>query len=252
MITIPRSARIHQENGTYHIMLRGINKQQIFEDEEDNQQFLQILQDCKEISKFRLYAYCLMGNHVHLLIQETNEPIGQIFRRIGSRYVFWYNAKYGRSGHLFQDRFKSELVTDIRYMLTVIRYIHQNPIKAGICNLPDQYRWSSYHEYSGQPVLIDRDEIEQFLPIQTILEESSQDTEDIGCMDIEDSVRNHLSDEQVRDIISETAGVRSVNEYQHLTRERQLELAAMLKKKGATIRQICRLTGMTYYNVQKL
>ena len=134
-------------------MLRGINQQQIFEDAEDCDKFIQILQECKAISGFKLFAYCLMGNHIHLLIKPENEPIEQVFKRIGGRYVYWYNVKYRRTGHLFQDRFKSEPVEDDGYFLAAIRYIHQNPLKAGICKRIEDYEYSSYGEYISEPRL---------------------------------------------------------------------------------------------------
>ena len=88
-----------------------------------------------------------MSNHIHLLIREEEESLEQIFKRIGSKYVYWYNVKYQRKGHLFQDRFKSETVENETYFLTVIRYIHQNPVKAGICEKIDDYKYSSFQEY---------------------------------------------------------------------------------------------------------
>ena len=102
---MPRKARIESKSGIYHIMLRGINRQQIFEDDEDFEKFLWVLKDVKQLSRFKLYGYCLMGNHIHLLLKPENEPLELIFRRIGSKYVYWYNLKYQRTGHLFQDRF---------------------------------------------------------------------------------------------------------------------------------------------------
>ena len=129
---MPRQARRKSKSGIYHIMLRGINQQQIFEDSEDFEKILQILKDCKAVSEYKLFAYCLMGNHIHLLVQEDKEPIEQVMKRIATRFVYWYNIKYQRVGHLFQDRFKSEPVEDDTYFLTVLRYIHQNPMKAGL------------------------------------------------------------------------------------------------------------------------
>lgn len=96
-----------------------------------------------------------MGNHIHLLIQESTEPIEQIMKRITTRFVYWYNIKYQRVGHSFQDGFKSEPVEDDRYFLTVIRYIHQNPIKSGICKKVKDYPYCSYNEYFGGSILID-------------------------------------------------------------------------------------------------
>ena len=93
---MPRHARRLSSTGIYHIMLRGINQQQILEDREDNKKFIEILKDCKLISGFKLYAYCLMGNHLHLIIRIEKEPLEQVFKRICGRYAYWYNAKYCR------------------------------------------------------------------------------------------------------------------------------------------------------------
>jgi len=110
--------------------MRGINRQSIFEDEEDKHKFIETFARYTEISCYRLFAYCLMDNHIHILLEEQKEPLAMIMKRISSSYVLWFNRKYGRCGHLFQERFKSETVDNDRYFLTVLRYIHQNPLKA--------------------------------------------------------------------------------------------------------------------------
>ena len=102
---MPRRARKQSETGIYHVMLRGIDRQLIFEDSEDYIWFLDIVEECREVCNFQLYAYCLMGNHVHLLLKVQDEGLETIFKRIGGRYVYYYNVKYQRVGHLFQDRF---------------------------------------------------------------------------------------------------------------------------------------------------
>ena len=147
---MPRTERRKSASGIYHVMLRGINHQQLFEDEEDYLRFLSILRECKEVSEYKLYAYCLMGNHVHLLLQEGKESLDLIFKRIGSRFVYWYNLKYQRVGHLFQDRYKSEPVETDAYFLTALRYVLQNPMKAGLEETPGTYGWSSYAAYAGR------------------------------------------------------------------------------------------------------
>ena len=114
---MPRSARKKSSSGIYHVILRGINKQRIFEDDEDNLYFLEKLKTYKDISGYELYAYCLMSNHLHLLIKEGGDSLSIAFRRIGASFVYWYNRKYSRSGHLFQDRFKSEPVETDEYFL---------------------------------------------------------------------------------------------------------------------------------------
>lgn len=136
------------KTGIYHIILRGINRQTIFEDDdEDAIKFLQTLKDYESKSGYEIYAYCLMGNHIHILIKEGQEKLGTAIKRIGVSYVYWYNSKYDRTGHLFQGRYKSEVVENDKYLLTVLRYIHQNPLKAGITKDIEEYKWSSYNEY---------------------------------------------------------------------------------------------------------
>ena len=144
---MPRIARIRSESGVYRIMLRGINRQDIFEDEEDIQRLLETIVRYKAICKYEVYAYCIMSNHVHLLLKETEDTISNVVKRISGSYVFWYNKKYERCGHLFQERYKSEAVESDEYLLTVLRYIHQNPIKAGMVKDISTYKWSSYIEY---------------------------------------------------------------------------------------------------------
>ena len=144
---MPRGPRRKSGSGIYHVLMRGINRQTIFEDGEDSEKFIQTLQKYREICEYRLFAYCLMGNHVHLLLMEVKEPLETVMRKICGSYVLWYNKKYGRAGHLFQDRFKSEPVENDTYFLTVLRYIFQNPVKAGTVNEIQDYMLSNYTDY---------------------------------------------------------------------------------------------------------
>jgi len=128
---MPRQARKKSATGIYHIMLRGIDGRNIFLDDEDRSKFIEKLLSAKQNANFKLYGYCLMDNHVHLLIEE-NEEIGTSVKRITVGYVQWHNNKYGRTGHLFQNRYNSEVVETESYLVTVLRYIHQNPVKANI------------------------------------------------------------------------------------------------------------------------
>ena len=144
----------------------------IFEEPEDYYQFINTLDRLRVLyddlglpcgTSFTLYGYCLMANHFHLLIREREETIGNIVKRIASSYVYYYNHKYLRNGHLFKERFKSEPVrsssarllptgrkNDISYFTTLLRYIHQNPVKAGIVKEVKDYEYSSWGEYTGQ------------------------------------------------------------------------------------------------------
>ena len=143
---MPRVARIKSSTGIYHIMIRGINQQNIFSYDDDYKRFLVILAKYHRQSNYEIYAYCLMGNHIHLLLKEGKESLATSMKRIGTSYVYYYNWQYDRKGHLFQDRYKSEPVEDDAYFLTVLRYIHQNPLKAGLSDDISSYPWSSYSE----------------------------------------------------------------------------------------------------------
>ncbi|MEN6325889.1 MAG: transposase [Syntrophomonas sp.] len=143
---MPRNARQKSESGIYHIMVRGINRQDIFHDDEDMQRYLETIAHMKKENRFKVYGFCLMTNHVHILVQEKEEEISRVMKRIGTSYAWWYNSKYDRVGHLFQDRYKSEGVDNDAYLLSVRRYIHKNPMMAGLAQEPEDYRWSSANE----------------------------------------------------------------------------------------------------------
>lgn len=246
---MPRTAREKSGTKIYHMILRGINKQVIFEEEEDYFIFLEILKYYKEISGYSIYGYCLMGNHIHILIKEGEETLGVTMRRIGVSFVQWYNFKYERSGHLFQDRFKSEVVEDVNYLLNVLRYIHQNPVKAGMVRDVSGYKWSSFREYSGKCRLIDRD---------YILGIFSKDREKalllfkefhlgIGDDDFLDLIEDKkIADSKAIEIIKRVCRVNHCIDIQKIQERdvRNYYLRA-LKQQGLSSRQIARLTGIS-------
>ncbi len=246
---MPRQQRRKSESGIYHVMLRGINQQQIFQDEEDNLKFLQIVKECKAISEFKLFAYCLMENHVHLLIKEGKEPIELIFKRIGNRFVYWYNTKYKRVGHLFQDRYRSEPVETDEYFLTVLRYIHQNPVKAGIVKSCGKYRFSSYNEYIKESKIIDDELAKEMLTKEEFVKYHKKE-ETARCLEIKE-IKPRLTDEEAKRIIKEISGCENIEQFQRLTGDKQNEFIAKFRKKNISIRQISRLTGATIGIIRK-
>jgi len=141
---MPRIARVKEEFSTYHIIVRGNERRNIFFDDADREMYIDILNRMKNKYNFKLYSYCLMDNHVHLVINDNGNDISQIMKSISISYVILINRKYQRTGHLFQDRFKSRLIDSEEYLLEVSKYIHNNPVKIGISARPEDYRWSSY------------------------------------------------------------------------------------------------------------
>lgn len=245
-----RQARKKSESKIYHVMLRGINQQQIFEDFEDCVKFLDVLKECKEICGFQLYAYCLMGNHIHLLIKEGSESLEQVFKRICGRFVYWYNTKYQRVGHLFQDRFKSEPVDSTEYLLTVVRYIHQNPVKAGICKRPSDYAYSSYSEYLSNSSFVDIGYILGICPIDEFLK-LSETTVSSNCLDIMDKMITRVTDEQAKILIYKISKCSNATEFQSLEQTTRDKCLKKLREKGVSIRQLSRLTGVSVGIIRK-
>ncbi len=243
-----RKPRKKSESDIYHILMRGINRQVIFEDEYDYGRFVQTLEKYKEQSRFDLYAYCLMSNHVHLLLKVGQEPLEQLMRRICGSYVYWYNAKYDRVGYLFQGRFKSEVVEDDSYFLTVLRYIHQNPVKAGIVKNTDQYKWSSMGEYMGEPKLIKTTFALKYFGLEpeTARERFSEfcsAANDDRCLEAE--IKKHRSDEEARELIRKVCRVESPVDLQGFDKVRRNNYLKELKENHhLSVRQIERLTGI--------
>jgi len=248
---MPRASRVKSESGIYHIMLRGINQQVIFEQLEDYEKFTEILNKYKAISGYKVFAYCLMSNHIHLVIKEEKESIEQIIKRIAGSYVYWYNWKYYRKGHLFQDRFRSEPIEDEKYLLTVIRYIHRNPVKAEITEKLEDYTYSSYKEYmDNESGIVDKGFVYEHISKEGFIEFNNENTED-KCLDIEDFVFR-ISDDDARKIIREIAGITSTTELQFLDLDERNKCIKKMKQKGLSIRQISRLTGISFAIVRNI
>ncbi len=143
---MPRSARITIEKACYHIITRGNQKQTVFKDPSDYQKYLLLLTRYKNKYKFMLYCFCLMPNHVHLIIEvDKAEQLNRIMRGLNLSYTLYFNFKYEKVGHLWQDRFKSKIIEKDAYLLECIRYIEGNPVRASLVSSIHDYLWSSHN-----------------------------------------------------------------------------------------------------------
>lgn len=153
---MPRTSRQKSETNFYHIVTRGNNKGKLFFHPSDYKKFLKVLEQklCEDI---HLYAYCLMSNHVHMLIQADYEALSKFMKRLDTTYAMYFNYRYDCVGHVFEDRYKSEPVQSKTHYWNTIRYIHNNPVKAGMVLEAEKYPWSSMKGYyEGNNWLIDR------------------------------------------------------------------------------------------------
>lgn len=146
-----RKSRVWWPGAIYHIMCRGNHRQNIFRDDEDREVYRSILRQVKLTHPFILHAYCLMTNHVHLQIETGDLATGPIMKLINMKYSIYFNKKYHFVGQLLQGRYRAELIDGDEYFLTINRYIHLNPVKAGMVTHPLEYPWSSCREYFDDP-----------------------------------------------------------------------------------------------------
>ena len=254
MSQLPRYARKKSNSGVYHVIVRGANRQEIFHDEEDRIKFLETLNKYKIKTAMKMYAWCLMGNHVHLLLKEGSESISVVMKRLGVSYAMYYNWKYRTTGHLFQDRFKSENVETSNYLLTATRYIHQNPVKAGIVHYPHEWKWSSCLGYYGKesypPNLLDPHYLlNMFSPDISIarmrFKEFNERKNNDQCL--EDNIYSkRLSDEEARMEIRKYLGSLEIPHVKSLPKEQRNKVLRKIKGiDGLSQRQAARILGIS-------
>jgi putative transposase len=250
---MPRVARIKSSTGIYHIMTRGINQQNIFSSDDDYERFLNTLVKYCRKSTCEIYAYCLMGNHIHLLLKEGQESIAITMKRIGASYVYYYNWQYNRKGPLFQDRYKSEPVEDDAYFLTVLRYIHQNPLKAGLSDDISSYPWSSYSEYMNKSRIINITftlnlfDSDREKAIARFKEFHSQLNND-PCLDLSEK-RRTLSDKAIQQLVLNNYHLELATLHNVKPKTQTNVLRYLKELDGCSLRQLSRLTGLTVNQV---
>ena len=185
-----------------------------------------------------------MDNHVHLLIEHTTIDLDVIMKKIEVKFVRWYNKKYNRIGNLFQERFKSEPVNDHRYLQTVFRYIHQNPIHAGLEKKLGTYLWSSYYDYLDlNHSLIDIDKMLDCFPSHADCINYLQTISNKKCLEYFSSSR--LPDKEALKIIQEITNCHSPSDFQRLDLANRNQYLEELAHSGISIRQLSRLTGIS-------
>lgn len=261
MIKMPRRARERSRSGIYHVMLRGANKQEIFHDDEDCLKFLDTILKYKMKIKMSVYAWCLMNNHVHLLLKEGNEDLSTTMKRIGVSFVSYYNSKYETTGHLFQDRFRSETVETDGYLVRVIRYIHQNPVKAGIVKNAAGWRWSSCHIYyddgkDANKLLDDEFVLWRFSDDLTVAKKRFREFNEINkndeCLDDRLNERKRLSDEEARLEIKKLIGVLEIAQVKSMPKLGRDDVLRKVKKvDGLSQRQAARIIGVSASHIFK-
>ena len=145
-----RPLRIEYAGAVYHVTSRGNERKAIFRDDEDREKFLSLLSETPKRFGVLIHGYVLMGNHYHLLLETSRPNLQWMMQYLNTAYTVYFNRKHHRAGHLLQGRYKASLIDKDSYLLSVSRYVHLNPVRAGMVNWPEEYRWSSYREYIGR------------------------------------------------------------------------------------------------------
>ncbi len=146
-----RKPRIHYPGALYHVMVRGNNKETVLLDDLQKNKYLSILARYKKMFDFKLYAFCIMDNHAHLLVEVNETPLSSIMQRIQQVYTQWYNYTFDRTGHVFQQRYKALLCDKDSYLLQLVKYIHYNPARSDLAK-GINYPWSSHRYYSAEQI----------------------------------------------------------------------------------------------------
>lgn len=238
-----RQARQFSSSGFYHVVFRGINHQHLFEEENDFMYLYQTLKQLKIDIRFEIHAYCFMSNHVHILIREKQlGEISLIMKRLLTKYAMYFNKKYQRNGALVANRHKSTPVEVDEYFIPLVRYIHQNPVKAKCAGRIEDYKFSSYQEYLQGSTLVETSFSlslvgkDEWIRLHQIFEQEA----------FEVSGKVNLNEEQIRRKIVQCTGGIEPHKIASWAKSERNELIRQLKEKeGLSIRQIERATGIS-------
>jgi len=242
---MPRKPRQHSMLDIYHIVVKGINSQLLFEEAKDYLKYLEILEYHKENCSFDLFAYCLMSNHVHLLIRTNKVPLESIFKKINTAYANWFNMKYSRSGPLQDGRYYSEPIDSLDYLLSALRYIHKNPLKANLeKSVGSRYPWNSYHAYiMRKNKLVDTEFIlSAFNSIDKFIDFHSNDSK-INFIDIH-NIKHRIPDDIAIEKIKHFCKVNNPTDISKFSLLDRRNAIFLLHENRISARQINRLTGI--------
>lgn len=250
-VFMPRTIRRFGIKRINHIVIRGVNKQDIFLDNQDKSKFIKEILNTKEKYHYELYAFVIMPNHVHMLIYDKEFNLSVIMNSLQTRYVSYFNKKYERVGHLFQDRYFNKMIEDDNYLKSTIRYIHKNPEKAFLAK-QENYEWSSYKQYMNNDNSIVN--IDTFLKIldenkeialKKFKEYHKQNEENKLSDGIEYELQTKLTDEQLIEALKEKLEINNIQNIQQYSNKKIIELLKeIVNIPYISINQLSRVTGI--------
>ena len=249
---MPRCARRESPSGIYHVVARGSSRQIIFEDDNDRAFFMKRASERALEEGGEIYAWCLMDNHVHLLLRIDRGAMSRLMHALLAGYAGYFNRVHGRTGALFEGRFGSEPVDSEEYLMTVVRYIHRNPLKAGVSD-GLSFPWSSYDEYAGggsgwasKAFVLD-----VFGGAEGLVRFHRDGGGEDRCLDVPEPARRALTDVEARRVADAALGAGVVDGVKSMPRAARDAALATLKGEGLSVRQIQRLTGVSLGTISR-
>lgn len=236
----------------YHITARAINKSILFHEESDYYCYLAYLKKSKNTFGVKVLSYVLMDNHVHQILKGSSENISRFMNSVLSKYARFYNKKYERIGHVFNERFGRERIDDEQYLYNCIRYIHQNPVKARICKTTYQYKFSSTHAFRNSKKnlngIVDLNELDNLLDFEYFKTWNEEENADHFL----EPKPNKTADKYVEELLFEIANVKNYSEYELLDEVKQNLAIKLILDEGYPITQLIRLTGKSKRKIYEI
>ena len=245
-----RTVRIKSVTGYYHVINRGVGRQVLFENAQDYSVCLSYLSAYTKEYDVSCIAYCLMENHMHLLLKDRDNNLGDFMRRFSGRYARYFNSKYDRVGHLFQERYHSEAIENEQALIAVTRYIFMNPEKAGIA-AAKTYRWSSIRELYG----LSSENVTDVDALRTLIgDEQSLDQLIFGSSEdpYTDFDLPYYDADRIDTIFKEAIGTPDGTILQTYPKKKRNAAIHILRKKGLSVRTIERKTGISRGVIQRV
>ena len=245
---MPRLPREISDSGFYHVILRGSGKQIIIEDDADRRAFLDMLAIGADAAGISILAWCLMDNHVHMVLEDPHRALSDMMKRLAGSYAQRFNRKTGHTGHVFENRFKSCAIENDAYLLQAIRYVHDNPAKAGICPA-DEYPWSSYHEYVESSEITD---VGLVLDMLGGAEGFVAYSDDGQPRSYRFDRRARVPDDEMADVAHLVLGSVPARDVRALGKPDRDDALRALREIGLSVRQIERLTGIGHGTISRV
>lgn len=244
---MPRHARIVSKSGYYHVTMRGNARGVIFESAQNRDKFLSLMEECCTRWKLRLFAWCLMDNHVHMVVDVGDADLSEVLHWLATSYAVYFNRFEERVGHLFQCPFGSKPIEYENQLVNTVKYVHYNPERAHICSA-DAYPWSSYAEYRGKPKLVDPEPVFEAAGGRGQFFAEPMNVDYVVRLPGPNDLRTA---DEIRIMLNEEIGDHAISKLQNAPKHERNRWIVMLKSRGLHNGQIARLCAVSERTVRR-